>query len=336
MMTRTPLERIKVGAVVLAAVFSLSVIGYRLVGGYSWLDALWMVTITISTVGYGEGHSALPTSLQILTMLVIAAGISAAVYTFTGLFQLMIEGELEHILGRRKMTKEIKSLKDHTIICGYGRMGRNLAKELRMQGRGVVVIDSDAERVAEATAEDFLALIGDATEEETLLHAGLLAAGTLVSTFPSDADSVFITLTARNLNPRVKIIARAERETTEKKLVQAGADTVVMPTVVGAKQMGRMITRPTTAQLIRLVDEKGSSDFELDELRVGATCSLVKMSLEQAAAHRDFRVLVVAIKSSNGEFEFNPNAAVKIQADDELMVLGRQNDIASFREKYCL
>ena len=336
MMTRTPLQRIRVGAIVLAAVFSLSVIGYRLVGGYSWLDAIWMVTITISTVGYGEGHSTLPTSLQLLTMLVIAAGISAAVYTFTGLFQLMIEGELEHILGRRKMTIEIKALSEHTIICGYGRMGRNLAKDLRMQRRGVVVIDSDAERVAEASAEEFLAVSGDATEEETLLHAGLLAAGTLVSTFPNDADSVFITLTARNLNPRVKIIARAERDTTEKKLIQAGANTVVMPTVVGAKQMGRMITRPTTAQLIRLVDEKGSSDFELDELRVDSNCSLVNMTLSQAAAHRDFRVLVVAIKSLSGKFEFNPDADAEIHAEDELMVLGRQRDIASFREKYSL
>ncbi|MGB1926687.1 MAG: potassium channel family protein, partial [Rubripirellula sp.] len=285
LMNRTPLERIKIGGMVLSVVFAFSVMGYRWIGGYTWLDAIWMVTITVSTVGFGEGRSSLPTTIQLWTLLVIGTGISAAVYTFTGLFQLMIEGELENALGRRKMTKEIKLLKDHTVICGFGRMGFALARQLHSQGKETVVIDANADRVAEAVAEGFRAINGDATEEDTLINAGLLSAGTLVNTFPNDADSVFITLTARDLNPRIRIIARAERETTEKKLIQAGATTVVMPTVVSARQVGRLITRPTTAQLIRLVDERGSSDFELDELKIPASSSLINMSLGEAAVH---------------------------------------------------
>jgi len=335
-MNRTPLERIKIGGMVLSVVFAFSVMGYRWIGGYTWLDAIWMVTITISTVGFGEGRSSLPTTIQLWTLLVIGTGISAAVYTFTGLFQLMIEGELENALGRRKMTKEIKLLKDHTVICGFGRMGFALARQLHSQGKETVVIDANADRVAEAVAEGFRAINGDATDEDTLINAGLLSAGTLVNTFPNDADSVFITLTARDLNPRIRIIARAERETTERKLIQAGATTVVMPTVVSARQVGRLITRPTTAQLIRLVDERGSSDFELDELKIPASSSLINMSLGEAAVHRDFHLLVVAIKSVSGKFEFNPQAEVKIQPEDELMVLGREVDITSFQQTYGL
>lgn len=333
---RTPLERIKLGGFVLFAIFFLSVIGYRVLGGYSWLDAIWMVTITVSTVGYGESKSTLPTELQLLTLVVIMTGISAAVYTFGGLFQLMVEGELEHLLGRRRMTKEITALSGHTIICGYGRMGRNLARELRSHQRQLVVIDASPEAFAEATADGHLGILGDATEESALLDAGLMRAGTLVSTFPNDAESVFITLTARNLNPKIRIIARAERESTEKKLTQAGADSIVMPTVVGARQMGRMITRPSTAQLIRLVDEGGSADIDLDELRVKPGCRLVGMQVEQTEAHRLHKLLVVAIKSPDGTLKFNPKASETIDAEDELMVIGHRDDILKFRRQYGL
>jgi voltage-gated potassium channel len=333
---RTPLERIRLGGLVLFAIFCLSVLGYRVIGGYGWLDAIWMVTITVSTVGYGESKSSLPTDVQLLTLVVIVTGISAAVYTFGGLFQLMVEGELEHLLGRRRMTKEITALSGHTIICGYGRMGRNLARELSHHRRQLVVIDSSPEAFAEATADGYLCILGDATEESALQNAGLMRAGTLVSTFPNDAESVFITLTTRNLNPKIRIIARAERESTEKKLMQAGADTIVMPTVVGARQMGRMITRPSTAQLIRLVDEGSTADIDLDELRIKPGCPLVGMPIEKTEAHRLHKLLVVAIKTPDGALIFNPKASHVIEAEDELMVLGHRDDITRFRQQYGL
>ncbi len=331
---RTPLERIRLGGFVLCVVFVLSVIGYRVIGGYGWLDAIWMVVITVSTVGYGEAKPSMPVELQLLTLTVIIVGITAAVYTFGGLFQLIILGELEHVLGRRRMTKEITSLSGHTIVCGYGRMGRNLAQELLAHRRELVVIDSDAEAFAEATADGHLCVLGDATEESALLYAGLMRAGALVSTFPNDAESVFITLTARNLNPKIRIIARAERESTEKKLTQAGADTIVMPTLVGARQMSRMITRPSTAQLIRLVDEGSSVDIDLDELRVTGGSQLVGMTLDQAEAHRRHKLLIVAIKSPDGTLKFNPDADEVIQAEDELMVIGHRDHILQFRKQF--
>jgi voltage-gated potassium channel len=331
---RTPLERIRLGGFVLCVVFALSTVGYRVIGGYEWMDAIWMVAITISTVGYGESTPSLPMKLQILTLTVMVTGITASVYTFGGLFQLIIEGELEHVLGRRRMTKEITSLSGHTIVCGYGRMGRNLARELQAHHRDLVVIDLKKDAVTEASAAGHLCIYGDATEESTLTDAGLMRAAALVSTFPNDAESVFITLTARNLNPKVRIIARAERESTEKKLAQAGADTIVMPTLVGARQISRMVTRPSTAQLIRLVDEASNVDIDLDELRVGSDCRLVGMTLDSAEAHRRYKLLVVAIKSSDGELKFNPNASEVIHVDDELMVIGHRDHIMQFRREY--
>jgi len=330
---RTPLERIRLGGFVLAAVFILAILGYRFVGDYDWIAAVWMVVITISTVGYGE-TSQLPPRIQALTVLVIVLGISASVYTFGGLFQLVVEGELENVLGKRRMKKEILQLRDHTILCGFGRMGKKLAEELQLQGVEVVVIDQDSDAIDEAMQAGLCCVSGDATEEETLSEAGLNHASTLVSTFPNDAECVFITLTARDLNKKIRIIARAERESTEKKLLQAGADTIVMPTVVGARQMGRMITRPSTAHLIKLVDEGSNRDFDIDEVLVKENSRLVGLSVHQTEAHRRYGLLVVAVRSASGELRFNPDSGEKFSAGEIVIVMGRRDDIARFRGEY--
>ncbi len=330
---RTPLERIRLGGFVLAAVFVLAILGYRLVGDYDWIAAVWMVVITISTVGYGE-TSQLPPRIQALTVLVIVLGISASVYTFGGLFQLIVEGELENVLGKRRMKKEILRLRDHTILCGFGRMGKKLAEELQAQGVEIVVIDQDAEAINEASQAGLCCVSGDATEEETLSKAGLCHASTLVSTFPNDAECVFITLTARDLNKKIRIIARAERESTEKKLLQAGADTIVMPTVVGARQMGRMITRPSTAHLIKLVDEGSNQDFDMDEVLVCENSRLVGLSVDFREAQRRYGLLVVAVRSASGELRFNPESAEKFSVGEIVIVMGRRDDIAKFKEEH--
>jgi voltage-gated potassium channel len=330
---RTPLQRIRIGGIVLGIVFVLAVFGYHYIGGYDWIAAVWMVVITISTVGYGES-SQLPASVQAMTIAVILVGISASVYTFGGLIQLLLEGELEYALGRLRMTKDILALSDHTIVCGYGRMGNNLAAELQSQGRELVIIDHDPESIKDATDSGLLCVLGDATEEETLQNSGLQRAATLVSTFPNDAESVFITLTARNLNPAIRIIARAERESTQNKLRQAGADTIVMPTVVGARQMCRMITRPSTAHLINLVDEGSNRDFDLDELEVGTQSPLVGMTVEHTEAHRRHKLLVVAIKTHDGSLKFNPDARESFTAGDVVMLMGHRDHIKRFRDEF--
>ena len=331
---RSPLERIRLGAAVLAVILLAAVVGYHALG-YRWLDAVWMVVITVSSVGYGE-RSVVDDPTKLFSIVVIVFGMCAAAYTIGGLLQMLTEGELERALGRRRMNREIERLADHVIICGFGRMGEILAYDLKQMKRPFVIIENDAERIAEAKEQQYLCLNGDATEEHTLLGAGVERAKSIVTELPNDAANVFITLTSRNLNPNIQIIARAEHRSTEKKLRQAGADRVVMPALVGARRMVRLITRPSTADLMELVTEKNFLDYELDEIAVPEDSKLVEVTVRETEAHRRHRLLVVAVRERDGNMVLNPDADYTFKAGDVVIIMGRTEDIARFRDEYAL
>jgi len=328
----TPLKRIRLGALVLASVFVLAVLGYRFLASYDWMQAVWMVVVTISSVGYGE-RSQLPSHVQALSVFVIVFGMSAAVYTVGGFIQLMLEGEIQSALGQQRTTREIKGLTDHVIVCGYGRIGQMLTDELRRTTRRFVVIDNDPFKINEAHQHGFLSVSRDATEEEILLAAGLARARTLVTVLPTDAANVFITLTASNINKDIQIIARAEHPTTGKKLRQAGADRVVMPAVTGATQMARMITRPSTADVMELLAESSFMDLEMDEIGVAETSQFAGVSVLDSDARKKYRLLIVAVKQADGDMVFNPDANHIFGGEDTVVVMGRASDIEKFRRE---
>ncbi|MDA8743898.1 potassium channel protein [Rubripirellula amarantea] len=330
---KSPLQRIASGGVLLLVVFVVSVIGYRFVGNYGWLESVWMVVITISTVGYSESSSLSPI-LQVFTVVVILFGMSAAAYTFGGLIQLLLEGEIDRLIGLRRMTAEIANMKGHVIICGFGRMGQCLAEELKSQGRRAVILESNPDRLREADMLGYACLTGDATEESTLMSVGIDRASTLVAALSGDAENVFLTLTARNLNANLQIVARADQVSTEKKLHQAGANRVVMPTVVGSRQMARVITRPTTADLIELVSQREFADLELDELRISEHGKLAGLTVGATNAHRDHNLLMIAIQDATGALTFNPNAMHTFKTGEVVIVMGHTGDIKNFRAKY--
>lgn len=332
---KTPLQRIYQGAIVLVLVFLVAVVGYHSLGGYDWISAIWMVVITISTVGYGEQSSLTP-GLKLFTVSVILLGISAAAYTFGGLFQLIMEGELDRAIGRKRMTRDLNNIRDHVIVCGYGRMGRSLTHELLRQGKSLVAVDIDPSIMSEANPPSMIVFTGDATEESTLIAVGIHRAKSLVISMPNDAESVFITLTARELNPNLQILARAEKHTTVKKLTQAGANKIVMPTVVGAQQMVRMLTRPNTADLLELVSQSEMTDMELDEVHVGQSSDLVGVTVEQSQAHNHHRLLIVATKQTGQPFQMVLDHQYAFQAGDIVMILGHAEDIAAFRKQHRL
>jgi voltage-gated potassium channel len=232
------------------------------------------------------------------------------------------------------MTREIERIADHVIICGFGRIGEVLSADLQRQKRPFLIIDNDADRIEAAKSRGHLCLAGDATEEEVLQLAGLARAKTIFTGLPTDAANVFITLTARNLNTAIQIIARAAHPTTEKKLRQAGADKVVMPTIIGAHHVERMITRPSTADLMELVAESSFTDLELDEVSVADQSKLVGVTVQETEAHRHHRLLVVAVKQADDKIIFNPDPTHAFHPGDILMLMGQREDIQLFREEY--
>jgi voltage-gated potassium channel len=328
----SPLYRIRVGALVLCAVLLCAVVGYRL-AGRDWLDALYMVIITVSSVGFGESSQLKPAE-QWLTMGVIVVGISAAVISLGGFIQMMMEGEIERALNVGRTTRAIQHLERHVVLCGFGRIGRILAQELKVKRQAFVVIDNRPEAVGEAQNLEYLVLSGDATEEEVLRQAGVERAKTLVTALPSDAANVFITLTGRNLNREMQIIARGEMPSTEKKLLQAGATRVVLPAAIGAHRMASIITRPSTIELIELVSGQSTLDVEVDEIALLARSPLVGKTVADAETRRRHGLLLVAIKDKAGPMRFNPGAEVVFQPEDTLIVMGRIDDIDRFRREF--
>ncbi len=285
----------------------------------SFLDALYMMVITISTVGYGEVFP-LSHGGQLWTIVVITIGIVTVSYAFTSLLTLVVGGELRFLRERKKMDKTIEHLSGHVILCGYGRMGALIIRELRERGVPVVVVEK--ERTLEPDLRDAQVpfVIGDATEEDTLLQAGLQRASALVVVLPSDADNVYITLTAHTLCPDLIIVPRAEQPTTEPKLTRAGATRVVCPQVIGATKVANILTRPTVVDFVEVANK--GVDLELDEYEVSDQSPLVGRSLRDSHVGRKTGAIVVAIKRADGEALVNPDPDAHLEARDTLILVG--------------
>ena len=330
---QSPFERVRTGALLLGICVAFGILGFRILGDYDWLEAVWMVVITVTTVGYGETSDS-PPAVQVLTILLILIGMTSGVYTTTGFFQLVLEGELERVLGFRRMTRQIEKLHGHTIICGLGRSGRSLAEDLLRRGRKIVIVENDEERLAEASELQCLVIDGDATQEETLLRAGIERASSLVIALPSDADNVFITLTARELNTELLIVARASREHTAKKLRQAGAQKVVMPAAVSAKLMSRMVLDPSAADWLELIAESSYKELDIEELLIANFPRLIGKTILATEAQRTHRILFVAIRDGEGTIIANPSADYIFQEDDVAVLMGNPANIEQFRQLY--
>jgi len=325
------IERIRAGAFTFAVTLVVATLGYHFLFGRDWIDALYMVVITVTSVGFGDAPGGNPPTEaeQLFTILVIVFGLTAGAYVMGGFLQLMTEGEIQRALGKRRMTNDIQRLHEHVIVCGFGRIGRILAQDLDRQKLSFVAIETNPEHVNDASAAGYLVLSGDATEEEMLLDAGVARANSLVTTLPSDADNVFITLTARGMSEDLQIIARAENRSTEKKRV-------VMPASTGAVQMSQMITRPTTADFFELVTDRTQLNLEFDEVRVDPGGPLVGKTVGDAEAHRTYGLLVLAVKRCDGEMFFNPSSEFVFSEGDTLIVMGEPDDIERFEKKFAL
>jgi len=308
----------------------LGTYGYYLLEGWSFFDALYMTVITLSTVGFGEVHPLSPEG-RVFTILLIMGGVGVAFYVFTMITETIVSGQLQDFLGRRRIEAKLAALHDHYIICGYGRIGRHIchmiAKEVPF-----VVIEYNHEVAKEIEKEGFIYFEGDATQEEVLKKVGIERAKGLVSVLKSDADNVYITLTARGLNPKLFIIARADEEHVEKKLKRAGADKVVSPYLIGARRMALIILRPAVTDFLELATPEQNVELQLEEVRVRAKSDLVGKTLMESGIRQFSGAIILAIKKVTGEMIFNPPPDYVFEEDDTVVALGDREGLAKLEE----
>jgi voltage-gated potassium channel len=332
---QSPLRRVFTGAILFAITIVGAAVGYVLFGCPP-LDAIYMVVITIFGVGFGEFCPVSPAQ-RIFTIFVIVAGSSAAVYTVGGFVQMITEGEIKEALEHRRKAKDLASLEQHTLICGYGRIGQVLARKLTETQQDFVIIDNNVDRLTTAEESGYRVYEGNATEEQTLIAAGIQRARFLATVLPDDASNVFITLTARELNPTLEIVARGEMPNTEKKLKLAGADHVVSPASISGMRMANLITHPTTVEFLDQSDERSrlnellaQIDVQVDELTILSNSPLVGKTVGDLEVRGKGTFIVVALRKSSGDIVIHPDHDLPLAAKDVVIVLGHRGDIPKF------
>ncbi len=330
---RKSIRRVAVGLGALASVVAYGVAGYVALG-WSPFDAFYMVVITVSGVGFGEVRPMATTAERVHTILVIGSGLVSVGFTVAGLIAVFTEGEILRTLGHHRMRRQIDELADHTIIAGYGRIGALVADELATNGRPAVIIERSADRAAVIERRGLLYVQGDATDEATLLAAGLDRARVLVSVMPNDADNVFVTLTARRLAPKVEIIARAEGTSTQKTLRQAGAGHVVMPAAIGAHRIASLLTNPSAVEFAELVTNQGRLELEMEEIPIPENSPLAGRTIAESDIRKKTNALVVAVKRHDGRMEYPASHEEPLVVGDVVVLLGRRSNLDLFRRIY--
>jgi voltage-gated potassium channel len=303
---------------------ALGVIGYMVIEGWNFRDSLFMTVITITTVGYGEVHD-LTAAGEIFTIVLLVFGVGIILYLLGTAAKLLLEGELEDLIGRKRLEKKISELKEHYIICGFGRMGKTIAKELSSRGIDILIIEQNS--VPNLEKGELLILEGDANNEYVLKSAGIEKAKGLISVLSSDAENLFLVLSARDLNPDLFIVARASEESSEKKILRAGADRVVSPYYTGGIRMANSILKPAVVDFIEYATKSGNLELQLEEILLSEDSKFNTLTLENSVIGRDFGIIIVAIKRNDGRMEFNPRSSSLINAGDTLVALGESSKL---------
>ncbi|MDJ0987363.1 MAG: potassium channel protein [Desulfobacterales bacterium] len=310
----------------LIGIVAFGTCGYYLVEHMPLFEAFYMTIITISTVGYAE---IIPLSQagRSLTIIIIILGITVGAYTIGLLVRAFVEGELTKIVGRKIVQKQISELKNHYIVCGFGRIGRIICNDLAADNIDFVVIEQDPAIVEHIESKNYLFLEMDATSEEALLKAGIMKAKGIATALRSDANNVFITLTAKGLRPTIYILARASHENNEDKLSRAGASRVVSPHLIGGRRMAQVLKRPTVVDFIDIATMGSSLGLMMEEAMIGKNSDLINKNLIDSNLRKDFGVIIVAIKKIAGNMIFNPMPTETLESGDVIVVIGKREDL---------
>ncbi|MBW1696524.1 MAG: potassium channel protein [Deltaproteobacteria bacterium] len=301
-------------------------LGYVVIEGWDVFDALYMTVITLSTVGYGEVHTVSKAG-RIYTIVLILVGVGFLGYLIGSLVQFMVEGQIRTIFGRRRLNIQIERLKNHYIICGYGRIGRIICQNLKQKPLDLVVIERNKELIPIMDEDNVLYLCEEATEESTLRKAGIQRARGLVASLGTDIDNVFLILTARQLNTNLFIVARASSHTSKTKLITAGANIVETPYELGALTMAQRILRPTVTSFWDLAFSYKASDIQMEEIPVSPKSSLANVTLKDSGIRQQYNLIIIAIKKSDNRMEFNPSFEAVIHPGDTVIAVGQEENL---------
>lgn len=327
------MKKVILGVLNLILLLIFGTFGYMVIEGSTFLDGLYMTVITITTVGYSETVP-LSTTGKYFTILLIMVGVGFVLYLFGKITEAMVEGSLQNFLGRRTMDKKVANLKNHFIVCGFGRIGRVICQILHENNRPFVIIENNADEIKAILELGYLVIDGDASSDEVLQRAVIHKAKGLIAVVSSDADNVYIILSAKGLKPDLFVLARSSGgEGTETKLLRAGADKVISPYFIGATRMAQLIVRPTVVDFIDLTVSAGELGLRLEELYVSSKAKFVNMTLLDSNIRKEHDLIVVAIKRDHGEMLFNPNPHTTILPGDILIVLGEHENIKSLEKE---
>jgi len=301
----------------------IGTVGFSIIEGWGIFDAFYMTLTTITTVGYAEVHP-LSSAGRVFNSFLIFFGVSAMFLAVGALTQTIIELELQDRYGKRRRKRLISELHDHFLVCGFGRVGRNASFEFQRANVPFLVLDRNEERVRRASEAGMLAIVADATNDDDLREAGVLRARGLIAALPSDAENLFIILSAKTLNPKLLVVTRASEEQAEAKLRRAGADTVFAPYTLAGRRLANSLLRPHVVEFLDFATTAVGPKIMMEQICVGAGTRFVSKSVSIMLSDRNSNVILLAIRHSNGEMIFNPPPESVISAGDFLIVLGER------------
>jgi voltage-gated potassium channel len=318
-------RRLYASLAALALVNAFGALGFHLIEGWSLGDSLYMTVMTVTTVGYGPPLPLSPAGrdFSIVFMLV---GVGTTGYLLSTAVQALVRSEILASYGERRRQRELSKMRDHYIICGAGRVGRRVVREMQRAGVPFVVVERNAEKAASLGLPQAQVLARDATLDESLREAGIERARGLAASLPDDADNLYVVLTARTLNPRLHVVARAVEESAEPKLVRAGANRVIAPTVIGSHRMAQALLKPAVADFMDTITAE-TLDLAFEQVEVTPESELSGRKLKETTIRPELDVVIAAIRRVTGEMLFNPSGETRVESGDLLIAIGRAESL---------
>ena len=320
--------------ILLPVIIIIGTIGYWGIEKWTFLDAVYMTIITLATIGYNEVHP-LSEAGKLFTIFFVIFGVAPAWgFLVSILVKSIVDGHLQRLLGSRKMEKQIKKLKDHYIVCGYGRIGQTVCGELKNNNVPFIVIEQSTKLVEEMTKSELLFIHGSCAEDANLVDAGISRAKALINTIADEADAVYVTLSAKQLNPQLFIMARADSQSVHNKLKRAGATKVVSPHIYAGVHMAQTTLRPNVVDFMSLAAEGTTDGLKIEEVAVKSDSRLVGQMLKDSGIRSDLGITVIGTKKRGKDMFYNPPADMKIEEGDTLVLIGTSSQLQRLEEFY--